>query len=487
VKKNRILLISLAVVLAVSVGLGSCVPAAKPDAIKIGAVRSLSGPLEVIGNFACGPVMELWEQAVNADGGIYVKEYDKNLTVDIEIRDDMSDNTTMTNHLTDMVTNGTYDFVLPPVGTEFLQTAAEICSDNEYVLIGAEYGCGLTIQNTLNQYPYFFNILNYSTRNQMEKLFEILRDWQDRSVDPATTPINVYIIYNANLHGNEYKDAFVAEAAKYGGNFTIVNAVPVEPLGTNVNDQLYEAVSLNTNLFCSFTYPHTSLATIATAAELDINFDAMLVGPGCNFEYTLLPSGHWLGTGLGGDLMQEVMGFGAWNEYSPAAAGVVEALINYLTDVDWLELERGRYSVDWWGALTYYAGLQCLQQAIERAGTLDNDDVRAELAAAWPGSPTNPPFDTVLGDVWFTDANGDQVVAGATGGLLAKECYAGQIGQWQHVTETNCWLPDGVTGTARAKPYGIADDAIEWWIFEVIDLGDNQTAPGIYPKQNWPE
>jgi len=320
----------------------------------------------------------------------------------------------------------------------------------------------------------------------MEKLFEILRDWQDRSVDPATTPMNVYIIYNANLHGNEYKDAFVAEAAKYGGNFTIAKEVAVAPLATNVTAQLKEAYEWpgGIELFCSFTYPHTSLATIKQAADNGYNFDAMLVGPGCNFEYTLLPQGHPLGTGVGAGNMTGVMGFGAWNEYSPAAAEVVEALIGYLTDVNWLELERGRYSVDWWGALPYYAGLQCLQQAIERAGTLDNDDVRAELAAAWPGSSTNPPFDTVLGPAWFTDATGNPVGPNS-GGLLAKECYAGQIGQWQHVAEANNWLPDGVTGTARVKPYGIADAATEWWIFEVIDLDGNQTAPGIYPKQNW--
>jgi len=341
----------------------------------------------------------------------------------------MSDNTLMTNHLTDMVTSGDYNFVLSPVAPEFLQTAVPICDNYEYVLLGAE-GCCKAIEDTLASYPYFFSLLNHSTRNQMEELFKILRDWQGRSVNPAPTPMDVYIIYSTNLHGIEYRDAFEAEAAKYGGNFTIVTKMSVDPLATNVTAQLEEAYEwplthggVDVELLCSFTYPHTSLAAIKQAAEGGYNFDAMLVGPGCNFEYTLLPQGHLLGTGVGAGNMTGVMGFGAWNEYSPAAAGGVAALVAALSNLNVNGVER--FAVDWWGALPYYAGLQCLQQAIERAGSLNNTAVRAELAAAWPGSLTNPPFDTVLGPAWFTDAAGNPVGPNS-GGLLAKECYAGR-------------------------------------------------------------
>jgi hypothetical protein len=138
-----------------------------------------------------------------------------------------------------------------------------------------------------------------------------------------------------------------------------------------------------------------------------------------------------------------------------------------------------RYAVDWWGAAPYYAGLQCIQQAIERAGTLDNTTVRAELATA---GYTTAAFSTVLGDAYFTDADGNQVGAD-TGGLLAKDCYLGQIGQWQKV-EAPYW--GGNATNPRAKPYSIGN-ATEWYIFEIIDLDDNNTAPSIYPKPNWPE
>jgi hypothetical protein len=187
----------------------------------------------------------------------------------------------------------------------------------------------------------------------------------------------------------------------------------------------------------------------------------MIVGPGANFESTLLPPGAGGGVGVGAANMTGVIGFGAWNEYSSAEARTfTEAMV----DFNWLGL--GRYALDWWGAAPYYAGLQCFQQAIERAGELDNLKVRNELAeAGW----TTDPFDTVLGYTWFSEADGT-ACGSSSGGLLAKECYLGQIGQWQHVTEANGWLPDGVTGTTIAKPYGIGDATKDWWIFDPIDV-----------------
>ena len=151
-----------------------------------------------------------------------------------------------------------------------------------------------------------------------------------------------------------------------------------------------------------------------------------------------------------------------------------------MVDYNWLGM--GRFAQDWWGALPYIAGLECLQEAITRAGELDNLMVRNELAAANSSSP----FDTLMGDVWFVkNAAGDPCGAGS-GGLIAKECYIGQIGQWQHVTSANDWNPDDVTAAARAEPYGLMPGATEWWIFEVIDIGAHNTAPGVYPKPDFP-
>jgi branched-chain amino acid transport system substrate-binding protein len=76
------------------------------------------------------------------------------------------------------------------------------------------------------------------------------------------------------------------------------------------------------------------------------------------------------------------------------------------------------------------------KQAIEKAGTLNQDAIRGVLAKEH--------FNTVLGDTWFEN------------GLLAKEAHTGEIGQWQK------------------------------GVFEVIGPKNKATAPMVYPKPAWP-
>jgi branched-chain amino acid transport system substrate-binding protein len=91
---------------------------------------------------------------------------------------------------------------------------------------------------------------------------------------------------------------------------------------------------------------------------------------------------------------------------------------------------------DWWGHPLYWAALDILKAAIEKAGTLDQDKIRDVLATE--------KFDTVLGTTWFEN------------GLLAKECHPGEIGQW-------------ING-----------------VYEVIGPKDKATAEMVYPKPSWP-
>lgn len=96
----------------------------------------------------------------------------------------------------------------------------------------------------------------------------------------------------------------------------------------------------------------------------------------------------------------------------------------------------GRQVLDWWGHNIYWTSLEIFQQAIEKAGTLDQSKIKDILH--------NEKFETILGTTYFENQ------------LLAKPCYSGQIGQWQN-------------GEA-----------------EVIDAGSKRTAKPVYPKPPWP-
>jgi branched-chain amino acid transport system substrate-binding protein len=262
--------------------------------------------------------------------------------------------------------------------------------------------------------PYVFGVLNYSDYYQIPVLADI---FVEKGVKTAA------IVYINDLHGVEYYHTSLSEFMKKGINIVMAEAVP--PYTEDVELVLKTARDSGADALCAYVYPPTTMAVVGQSLALGYNPKAMVLGPGACFQFFY---------DIFGPVTNGIMGFGAWNaKSSPELAAFSDTFIDRL----------GIGQADWWGAALYYASLQCFEQAIEKAGTLDNDDVRNAMATEH--------FDTILGDTWFEMTDG-----GKGGGLLSKECHPGQIGQWQ----------DGV--------------------FEVIDPGAKRTAEPIYPKPDWP-
>jgi branched-chain amino acid transport system substrate-binding protein len=383
------------------------------DKILIGAARPLSGPLVVYEEASFGPIYKMWVEEVNARGGIYVEEYGKKLPVEMRVYDDKSDIGTMTRLLEKLILEDKVDFVFPPASTAFLFAAGAVTNRYGYILLGAEGGA-TSIRDMLPGMPYFFGVLNFSDHNQIPVLADIFEEFGVKTTA---------IMFIEDLHGIEYSGVATREFGKKGIKIALTKSIP--PDIKDVSPILKEAKALNVDAFCSFTYPDAGFLVTGQAIELGFNPKAIIFGPGGNFEiYKKI---------FGAEVIDGVMGEGAWNyKSSPAAKEFYDKFV-------------ARYSeeiLDWWGHLPYYAGLQCFEQAIEKAGTLDQKKIRDILATE--------KFDTVLGSTWFDTVGGG-------GGLLAVDCYAGQIGQWQN------------------------------GVFEVIGPKDKATAETIYPKPAWPQ
>ena len=460
--KNKILFISLAMVLALSVGLIGCDGggAVEPASIKILAVRSVSGPLSIFEQTAMGPIYKYWNHVVNnVSGGIYVKEFDKKIPVDIDVFDDTSDMATMTTLLETKLATGDYNFVIGPDSTPFLEAAGPICSLYGAVLVGAEGGA-TALAEEMDKYPYMFSNLSFANWNQVAELCDLMDAWAGEELDGK---VDVYIMFLNDQHGYEYRDEFVAEKeASHNATINIKKMVSMEPFTEEVAAQVDEATSLGADVLCIFAYPPTPMSVTVYAWQTQQNFNAVVTGPAACYEgfysLTATPTGF-------GDVAIGVSGFGAWNEYSSTALGDFAAgMIAY----------SGRDLMDWGGGAYYYVGLDMLAAAISTAANYTALAVRDVMASQ--------KLTTILGETYYTTYNGTWPI-GSSGGLLAIASHPGEVGQWQHVTAANGWLPDDVTGTARAKPAGI--NATEWAIFEVISL-DYPTAEWLYPKPDWP-
>lgn len=470
--KNRILFISLAVVLALSIGLVGCGPSTPtptaPATIKILAVRSVSGPLSIFETTAMGPIYRYWNYVVNnVSGGIYVPEFGKKIPVQIDVFDDNSDMATMTSFLNSELATGNYKFVIGPDCTPFLEAAGPICSLYGAVLVGAEGGATALAQQ-MDKYPYMFSNLSFADWHQVPELCKLMNAWAGTQGGNIT----VYVMYLNDQHGYEYSGEFnKVVAASYNGTIPgnayikILKEVPMTPYTTDVSAQVDEAHTLGADVLCIFAYPPTPMAVVGYASATHQNFKAVVTGPAACYEGFYSPTAT-PNPGFGAAAIG-VSGFGAWNEYSSTALHDFAAgLIAY----------SGRNLMDWWGGAYYYVGLDMLEKAISMAGNYTAKSVRDVMASQ--------KLTTILGTTYYTTYNGTWPI-GSSGGLLAIACHPGEVGQWQHVTAANGWRPDGVTGANRTKPAGIAANATEWGIFEVISL-DHPTAPWVYPKPNWP-
>ena len=404
--KNRVLLgfFLFMVILVFLAGAAGAKNPAPKDKIVIGQAISLSGPLAGGVAIAGGPIYELWVEEVNKKGGIYVKEYGKKLPVELIRYDDKSDIGTMTNLLEKLILEDKVDFVFPPWGTAWLFAAAPIANKYKYILIG---GPGGALKLKELKLPYFFQVLNFS-ETQAPALADIFTEVGVKSVA---------MIYRGDLHGVEYGNAMVPYFKEKNIEVKLNKSYPdgikdLSPL-------LKEAKSLGVDAFCAASYPPGGMLLTGQSMELGINFNTFFI--------TVLPFSPNLYRGtFGVEGVEGVMGGGAWNaKTSPGAKELVD-------------LFKARFNVepDYWGGLYYWSSLQHFQQAIEKAGTLDQKKIRDVLATER--------FDTALGPFWY-DENRYFVN------------HPGEIGQWQK------------------------------GVFEVIDPGEKRTAPPLYPKPPWPK
>jgi len=403
-------LIALILVALVAVPLfGACAKPAPPakDKIVIGQAVSLSGPNAIIHASGGLPPQTLWIEEVNANGGIYVKEYGKKLPIEWIQYDDKSEQGTMTRLMEKLIIEDKVDFLLAPSSTSWLFAAAPIANKYGYILLGAEGGAE-SLEPLVDDFPYVFLVLNYSN-TQIPLLAEQFKEWGIKTV--AMT-------FLEDLHGVEYSNRALTEFLPRGIEVILIKS---HPAGVkDMSPVLKEAQASGADAFCSFSYPGENVLIVAQSIEIGYNPKAFFESVG--------PFALWFGDIFGRNTLEGLLGGGAWNaKQSPAAKDLYDRIIDRF----------GEQGIDMWGNLYYWGSLQFFEQAIEKAGTLDQKKIRDIMATE--------KFDTALGPTWFDEKQ-----------RLAKECHPGEIGQWQKG---------------------------EW---EVVLPADKATATPIYPKPAWP-
>ena len=372
-------------------------PALAQDApIKIGYAIARSGPWAAGAQVTQEPNYLLWADQVNAAGGLNVQG--KRRKVELIGFDDRSETETVVRTFEKLMGTDKVDLILPPWGTGANFAVMPLIQKYGYPML-APTATGRKLVDMKN--PFFFPLLQQPDRI-MNALADLLAA---RGVKTAA------VVYVDELFGLENLGAL--ETALKAKNIEIVDKKSY-PLGVkDLSPVLRDFKAKNPDAFVGITYPPDTFLVTGQAKEVGFNPKVFFAAVGTAFPVYKARMG---------ETVEGVMGIGTWNpRTSPAAKSYFDA-----------HVAKHQKEPDRWASAHAWAGLQILQQSVEKVG-LDRKAIRDHIAST--------EFDTIIGKIRFKD--GENV---STPGIVS---------QWQKGE------------------------------FEVVWPSDRATAPALFPKPAW--
>ena len=377
-----------------------------PDKIRFGNPIALSGPYAMGAKVTQIAPFDMWVQEVNAKGGIYVKEYGKRIPVEIIRYDDKGDTGTCVKLVEKLILQDKVDLLLGPWGTALYFAIAPIVTKYKYPVVGPTVD-SLKLREMAHKIPYMFVILNQPP----EKSIAMVDLAKELGVKTLVAGLH------QDLHGIEYAGGVVPALA--GGGVEVLRYKSF-PLGAkDLSPLLKDMKAANPDAAFFFCYPPESI--LITKQAIEVGFNPKLFY--CTIGIAFSPYREIFGA----NTVEGVMGAGAWNPKVPYK-GAKEFW-------DRMTAFSGPGGTDWYGNSFCYSTVQVMEQAIEKAGTLDRKKIRDVIASET--------FDTVIGPVRFENQFNVQ--------------SPGEVGQWQKGE------------------------------FEVVAAKEKRTAEPIYPKPPWPK
>jgi hypothetical protein len=476
--KNKVLLISLAVVFVLGMSLIGCggeeLPPKAPEKIIVGSARDLDESQFIFDCYHAGPFMRWFVNKVNADGGIHLSAYDTEgytamVPLEFVVRDFSVAAWDIGTVVQGLIDDGA-NVIFGGPSTDSIYSLAPVCNANSVILLTWEGGASKMVwehEDYLDDWPYVW--INLSFANWYE--IPVLKGIMDEAVT-GRDPI-AYVTYIGGLgaeHGLEYKQTTIDE-------FGAANVLPsgglehpFEMTQDEANTIIQGAITAlgdpanpNYDIFCAYTYPWNVAALFIAAQTYDFNPPAMIFGPGSSQGYF---TAAW-----GDELAEGIMSFGTSNAKTTVKVGTptismadLYAELGAQIEDDWVNYSsvcpnmygaaHGTQLLDFWGQAIFEAGGSMWKEAVEEVGDLDNTAIRNVLASFSSSNPAS----TCFGDTWYYVFGN-----GYGGGIVDYLCETGQIGQWQsgifeivgfEGIDTDNWAapPSPLTGSSTPLP-----------------------------------
>ena len=331
----------------------------------------------------------MWADQVNAAGGLNVKG--KRRKVELIGYDDRSETETVVRTYEKLMTSDKVDLILPPWGTGANFAVLPLITKHGYPML-APTATGRKLLQLKS--PYFFALLQ-----QPDVMMDALAEYL-----AARSVKTVAFIHVDELFGLEQATAL--EASLKQKKIQVIEKKSY-PLGVkDLQPVLNDIKAKNPDAFVSLSYPPDTFLVTGQAKAIGFNPKVFYAAVGTAFPVYRDRMGV---------MVEGVMGLGTWNpKSSPAAKAYFDA-----------HVAKFKKEPDRWASAHAWAGLQILQQAVEKAG-VERKAVRDYIAAN--------EFDTVIGKIRFK--GGENIST------------PGVVSQWQSGEFEVVWPPQRATSAS---------------------------------------
>jgi branched-chain amino acid transport system substrate-binding protein len=341
-----------------------CFPISKAlakDQITAGFSMALTG---IYSPMAVGQMgsYQLWEEVVNQQGGIYVKEYGKKLPIKLVYYDDKSQAEAAVKIYEKLITDDKVDVLLSPQSTTIHFAIAPLAEKYKVPIVGST-AASVKLREVSNRYFWF--ITACVPDRQMKALVDLLKSLGVKKVA---------VIYLQDLFPRENLQFLQPELKKAGIQTVVTKDYP--PGVKDLTTLLTEVKGKNPEAVIALCYPADAFLITTQAQEVGLDPKLLfeLVGPlidvfapkfgGASDGITAM--GHWSPKGR-------------W-------PGAKEFYDRYVA--------KFNKKPDFLDSALSYSECQIVQQAIEGVGSLDRGKLRDFIATK--------EFQTINGPMKFT-------------------------------------------------------------------------------------
>ena len=368
----------------IAAGCAPKAPEVTKDSIKIGFSASLSGWAAVAVETGLNPNI-MWSEKVNAEGGIYVKDLDKRLPVELVYYDDKSSADEVVKIYERLITVDKVDLLLGPWGTWASFPLLPLIEKYKVPLVTTTSGTEEILGVDSSYYWAFGSPLGFVNGPTLVDFLSA------KKAKIGTRIAYMGLIYPAIL---DFKKSFIPGAEAAGLDIVLEKDYPMEV--TDLADVLVEVKNLNVDALIVGSITTDMILIIKQAREigLDPKFLYFWVGPGVTGFFDMYADGAAEGiTGL------------SWWDQSGPGPGSAEFFDKYV--------ERWGTTPDMTDVPLHQAGVQIIEQAIAKAGSLDWEKINNVIATE--------EFITIMGPVRFgADHVSYTGISGTSGSGIAQ-------------------------------------------------------------------